>query len=117
MWKILNYFCKKVCRIKKSVYLCTRLQEISTTDDGAIAQLVEQRTENPCVPGSNPGGTTSKSSSYDKKVAAFFVVFRLAFGGLCKPVCKPRCKPENLWQQQSMCCVTSLKHLKTANTH
>ncbi len=27
---------------------------------GAIAQLVEQRTENPCVPGSIPGGTTLK---------------------------------------------------------
>jgi len=26
---------------------------------GTIAQLVEQRTENPCVPGSNPGGTTN----------------------------------------------------------
>ncbi len=30
--------------------------------NGAIAQLVEQRTENPCVPGSIPGGTTSKWS-------------------------------------------------------
>ena len=28
---------------------------------GAIAQLVEQRTENPCVPGSIPGGTTKSS--------------------------------------------------------
>ena len=28
--------------------------------DGTIAQLVEQRTENPCVPGSNPGSTTEK---------------------------------------------------------
>ncbi len=28
---------------------------------GALAQLVEQRTENPCVPGSIPGGTTIKS--------------------------------------------------------
>ena len=28
---------------------------------GAIAQLVEQRTENPCVPGSNPGSTTLKT--------------------------------------------------------
>ncbi len=28
---------------------------------GAIAQLVEQRTENPCVPGSIPGGTTTKT--------------------------------------------------------
>ena len=25
---------------------------------GTIAQLVEQRTENPCVPGSIPGSTT-----------------------------------------------------------
>ena len=29
---------------------------------GAIAQSVEQRTENPCVPGSIPGGTTQKES-------------------------------------------------------
>ena len=32
----------------------------SKTKIGAIAQLVEQRTENPCVPGSIPGGTTTK---------------------------------------------------------
>ena len=30
---------------------------------GAIAQLVEQRTENPCVPGSIPGGTTFQKQS------------------------------------------------------
>jgi hypothetical protein len=29
---------------------------------GTIAQLVEQRTENPCVPGSIPGGTTNIKS-------------------------------------------------------
>ena len=29
-----------------------------TNVSGVIAQLVEQRTENPCVPGSIPGGTT-----------------------------------------------------------
>ena len=29
-----------------------------TSKQGAIAQMVEQRTENPCVPGSIPGGTT-----------------------------------------------------------
>jgi hypothetical protein len=28
---------------------------------GTIAQLVEQRTENPCVAGSNPAGTTKAS--------------------------------------------------------
>ena len=41
------------CGIKKYTYLCTRKRE------RCIAQLVEQRTENPCVPGSIPGGTTS----------------------------------------------------------
>ena len=30
---------------------------------GTLAQLVEQRTENPCVPGSIPGGTTFKSTN------------------------------------------------------
>lgn len=29
---------------------------------GALAQLVEQRTENPCVPGSIPGGTTREDN-------------------------------------------------------
>lgn len=28
---------------------------------GALAQLVEHRTENPCVPGSIPGGTTKEN--------------------------------------------------------
>ena len=40
---------------------------------GAIAQLVEQRTENPCVPGSIPGGTT-------KKTLRFLKVFFFALG-------------------------------------
>ena len=38
--------------------------------NGAIAQLVEQRTENPCVPGSIPGGTTKKEG----ESLPFFVV-------------------------------------------
>ena len=29
---------------------------------GTLAQLVEQWTENPCVPGSIPGGTTQKTT-------------------------------------------------------
>ena len=37
---------------------------------GAIAQLVEQRTENPCVPSSILGGTTEKRLS-----GLFFVAF------------------------------------------
>ena len=35
-------------------------------NNGAIAQLVEQRTENPCVPGPIPGGTTKKLFNFRK---------------------------------------------------
>ena len=40
--------------IKKRFYICTRNKQ------GTLAQMVEQWTENPCVPGSIPGGTTLK---------------------------------------------------------
>ena len=42
-----------------------------TRNNGAIAQLVEQRTENPCVPGSIPGGTTLKKSKISKRNREF----------------------------------------------
>jgi 5-methylthioribose kinase len=32
-------------------------------NNGALAQLVEQWTENPCVPGSIPGGTTKRAQN------------------------------------------------------
>ncbi len=32
--------------------------------NGTLAQLVEQWTENPCVPGSIPGGTTKKTTIF-----------------------------------------------------
>ncbi len=35
---------------------------IPNNKTGVIAQLVEQRTENPCVPGSIPGDTTQDPS-------------------------------------------------------
>ena len=42
-------------------------------NDGAIAQSVEQRTENPCVPGSIPGGTTFKiANNLIYRLLAFF---------------------------------------------
>ncbi len=44
---------------------CRMFFQLSTLNfqlyNGAIAQLVEQRTENPCVPGSIPGGTTREN--------------------------------------------------------
>jgi hypothetical protein len=39
-----------------------------TITAGTLAQSVEQRTENPCVPGSIPGGTTKQVSSNFKKL-------------------------------------------------
>jgi hypothetical protein len=40
-------------RNRNNVYICPPIKE------GALAQLVEQRTENPCVTGSIPVGTTT----------------------------------------------------------
>ena len=60
---------KYFCLFRIMLYLC------SANDNGAIAQMVEQRTENPCVPGSIPGGTTLKISRnvVTEQVTAFFV--------------------------------------------
>ena len=63
--KFLKNFCKNICTIKNFAL------PLHTQNHGAIAQLVEQRTENPCVPGSIPGGTTWKSESY-RNVTLFF---------------------------------------------
>ena len=46
------------------------------SENGTIAQLVEQRTENPCVPGSIPGGTTLKSANkLVMRLLALFVFY------------------------------------------
>jgi hypothetical protein len=47
-----DFFRIKFCLLKFEIYICSPKR-------GAIAQSVEQWTENPCVPGSIPGGTTS----------------------------------------------------------
>ena len=56
---------------KKSSTFAADLEKIN----GAIAQLVEQRTENPCVPGSIPGGTTAKKTSKIRSLFLFFIRF------------------------------------------
>ena len=60
---------QKFGEIEFYAYLCTRKRNAI----GAIAQLVEQRTENPCVPGSIPGGTTKKQLRFS--LNCFFCVF------------------------------------------
>ena len=42
---------------------------------GVIAQLVEQRTENPCVPGSIPGDTTERSKALMRALLFSFYTF------------------------------------------
>ena len=53
--------CKKIWSIQKKAVL---LHPLSSEKQGAIAQLVEQRTENPCVTGSIPVGTTKKTTPF-----------------------------------------------------
>ena len=54
------FFCKKICVYQKNVVLLHPLS-LKTGDfaKGTLAQVVEQWTENPCVLGSTPRGTTA----------------------------------------------------------
>jgi hypothetical protein len=53
--------------------------------DGIIAQLVEQRTENPCVAGSIPADTTTVKSLffYGNRLFLCFKCIFLAFSSIC----------------------------------
>ena len=73
----LKDFLEKICwNQKKCVPLHPQMRNRLLFIVGAIAQLVEQRTENPCVPGSIPGGTTSKSRISEMKFGFLFVFTR-----------------------------------------
>ena len=52
------YFFRNPLAVLKKLFIFAPANE-----ECAIAQLVEQRTENPCVPGSIPGGTTFQKQS------------------------------------------------------
>ena len=61
-------FCLNILWVyQKTLPLHSQMRDTPSDADGAIAQLVEQRTENPCVPGSIPGGTTSKGIAQYRK--------------------------------------------------
>ena len=70
-------FLEKICwNKKKCVPLHPQMRNRLLFIVGAIAQLVEQRTENPCVPGSIPGGTTLLLKlNLRNKIQLFFVNF------------------------------------------
>ena len=71
---------KSFVGIKKCATFAT-----ANENDGAIAQLVEQRTENPCVPGSFPGGTTIIIAKWlmINHLAVFFCCGRICLLPLC----------------------------------
>ena len=55
-----------------ALYICSPIKESNFfNEDGAVAQSVEQRTENPCVAGSIPAHTTENQAVTAKVVAAF----------------------------------------------
>ena len=56
---MLEYFSKHALLFGK--YRIKYIFALPITGFGAVAQLVEQRTENPCVGGSIPSRTTKKS--------------------------------------------------------
>jgi hypothetical protein len=63
--KIRVLYCQTVIYVQKSTNFDLMIRKNvlslhSQNGNGTIAQLVEQRTENPCVPGSIPGGTTKQ---------------------------------------------------------
>ena len=83
---IKNYFkenCEKSCGITK-IILPLHPQ---SSKHGAIAQLVEQRTENPCVPGSIPGGTTppfiNAARSLRSRAAFLCSLFKAVYPQCC----------------------------------
>ena len=49
-----DYKLKRLLYLTRTPYICTPFT------DGAVAQSVEQRTENPCVAGSIPAHTTER---------------------------------------------------------
>jgi hypothetical protein len=60
------------------LYLHPHSTSRNTFNEGALAQLVEQRTENPCVPGSIPGGTTFKNrNNLTSRQLRFFCFLQL----------------------------------------
>jgi hypothetical protein len=52
---------------KKCFATLKKRLHLHSLKNGAIAQLVEQRTENPCVAGSIPAGTTKKAKAFQKQ--------------------------------------------------
>ena len=71
-----------LCVMKKVVFLQPQIQR------GAVAQLVEQRTENPCVTGSTPVSATKQKGV--TKVIPFCLYLTICLG--FSPTSLPRAR-------------------------
>ena len=86
--KIVNFYKNSLKKFADKKILPTFALAITKcVVDGAIAQLVEQRTENPCVPGSNPGGTTRAEDANEATQSS----------GFCFFVCTLSCSHETVY--------------------
>ena len=98
--------CKKIWSIQKKAVLLhplsseeqffapsggSQFPHLSGTLPGAIAQLVEQRTENPCVPSSILGGTTKK-----RPQGLFFAFIWVGFHFTGCPIISNTCAPRRI---------------------
>ena len=69
-------FVNKIWSVRNFAYLCNPKTKVrGVLKNGVIAQLVEQRTENPCVPGSIPGDTTLRIRELQKCDSLFLCRF------------------------------------------
>ena len=89
--KIVNFYKNSLKKFADKKILPTFALAITKcVVDGAIAQLVEQRTENPCVPGSNPGGTTRAEDANEATQSS----------GFCFFVCTVSCSHETVYTKE-----------------
>ena len=72
---------------------------------GSVAQLVEQRTENPCVGGSNPPRTTSKP----RFQAGFFIESDGNY--LCQIMNEVKCPSCNTWYNKQLQACSACSHI------
>ena len=77
---------RKIWSVRKNAYLCNPKRKERYFAElqvrkilGAIAQLVEQRTENPCVPSSILGGTTENTRRCILRGFNFLILLHLRF--------------------------------------
>lgn len=88
-----TFLTKNLHGIKKTPIFALAIRQCRKAQIGAIAQLVEQRTENPCVPGSIPGGTTMKKEAVKRNLDCFFVLY-----GKKLSIFAPDTMPRHAWR-------------------